>query len=53
MPLDADGSGKAELDRFLHEMSIEHPEQVPKLSVTSSTVPSETTVVLLETRGKS
>jgi len=53
MPLEAEGSAKAELDRFLHEMSIEHPEAVPKLSVTSSSVPSETTVVLLETRGKS
>jgi len=53
MPLDADGAGKAELDRFLHEMSIEHSEAVPKLAVTSSSVPSETTVVLLEPRGKS
>ena len=52
MPLDADESGKAELSRFLHEMSVEHPEAVPKLAVTSSSVPSETTVVLLEARGR-
>jgi beta-lactamase family protein len=52
MPLDAEGDGKAELDRFLHEMSVEHPEAVPKLGVTSSSVPSETTVVLLEPRGR-
>jgi L-ascorbate metabolism protein UlaG (beta-lactamase superfamily) len=52
MPIDAEGNGKAELDRFLHEMSVEHPEAVPKLAVTASSVPSETTVVLLEPRGR-
>jgi hypothetical protein len=54
MPLeDADGGVKPELDRFLHEMSVEHPEAVPKLAVTHSSVPSETTVVMLEPRGRS
>ena len=53
MPLDADGAGKSELDKFLHEMSVEHPEAVPKLAVTVSSVPNETTVVLLEPRGRS
>ena len=52
MALDADGAGKGELDKFLHEMSVEHPEAVPKLAVTVSSVPSETTVVLLEPRGR-
>ena len=52
MPLDADGAGKAELDRFLHEMSVEHGEAQPKLSVTISSLPAETTVVLLEPRGR-
>jgi hypothetical protein len=52
MPLDTEG-GKEELGRFLHEMSIPHPEAVPKLAVTSSSMPGETTVVLLEPRGRS
>ncbi len=37
--------------RFLHEMGAERSVQ-PKLSVTSSSLPSETTTVLLESRGK-
>jgi len=53
MPLDADGAGKAELDRFLHEMSVQSGEAVPKLAVTHSSLPTETTVVLLEPRGRS
>jgi hypothetical protein len=53
MPLDGDGGGKAELDRFLHEMSVQNVEPVPKLTVTTSSLPAETTVVLLEPRGKS
>ena len=52
MPLDGDGAGKAELERFLHEMSVPHGEAVPKLSVTHSSLPTETTVVLLEPRGR-
>ena len=53
MPLDGDGAGKTELDRFLHEMSVQHGEPQPKLSVTVSSLPTETTVVLLEPRGRS
>jgi len=34
----------------MHEMSVQHPTPVPRLSVTISTVPSETTVVVLESR---
>lgn len=52
MPLDGD-AGKAELERFLHEMSVQHGAAVPKLSVTHSSLPTETTVVLLEPRGRS
>jgi L-ascorbate metabolism protein UlaG (beta-lactamase superfamily) len=52
MALDSEGAGKAELDRFFHEMSIPHPEAVPKLAVSSSSIPAETTVVLLEPRGR-
>lgn len=52
MPLEADGAGRTELDRFLHEMSVQHGEAVAKLSVTHSSLPSETTVVLLEPRGR-
>jgi L-ascorbate metabolism protein UlaG (beta-lactamase superfamily) len=52
MPLDGDGAGKGELDKFLHEMSVQHGEPQPKLSVTVSSLPTETTVVLLEPRGR-
>jgi len=51
MPLDG-AAGKTELDRFLHEMSVQHGEAVPKLAVTRSSLPMETTVVLLEPRGR-
>ena len=53
MPLDGDGAGKVEMERFLHEMSVPQGEAVPKLSVTHSSLPAETTVVLLEARGRS
>jgi hypothetical protein len=51
MPFDGAGSG-GELDRFLHEMSVQHGEPAPKLSVTPSSLPTETTLVLLEPRGR-
>ncbi len=53
MPVDSVGAGKAELERFLHEMSVAHSETVPKLAVTHSSLPAESTVVLLEPRGRS
>ena len=52
MPLDGDNAGKPELERFLHEMSVQQAEPVAKLSVTVSSLPGETTVVLLEPRGR-
>ena len=39
------------LKRFFHEMGAE-PATQPKLAVTASSLPSETTTVLLEARGK-
>ena len=52
MPLDEDAADSAEaLARFLHEMGGE-PAPEPKLSVTISGLPAETTTVLLESRGK-
>jgi len=39
------------LERFLHEMGAE-PLVQPKLSVTTSSLPAETTTVVLESRGK-
>ena len=39
------------LGKFLHEMGAERTVQ-PKLSITSSSLPAETTTVLLESRGK-
>ena len=52
MAIDGDGAGAGELARFLHEMSVQRGEPAPKLTVTGSSLPSETTVVLLEPRGK-
>lgn len=53
MPLtETDAVPDGHLARFLKEMSITDPKPVPKLTVTISSLPSETTVVLLEQRGK-
>jgi hypothetical protein len=57
MPV-VDGEGaaadavRAELNRFMHEMSVQHPEPVAKLAVTISSLPPETTVALLEPRAR-
>ena len=54
MPLCEDASDPecAEaLAKFFHEMGAE-PSVQPKLSVTISSLPAETTAVLLESRGK-
>jgi L-ascorbate metabolism protein UlaG (beta-lactamase superfamily) len=54
MPLtDAAAAAAGDLARFLKEMSADHPQPVPRLNVTISSLPAETTVVLLEQRGKS
>jgi hypothetical protein len=53
LPLNGDDSGKsADMDRFLHEMGVQHPAAQPKLVATISSLPSETTLVLLESRAK-
>jgi L-ascorbate metabolism protein UlaG (beta-lactamase superfamily) len=52
MPVCEDDADCAEaLAKFFHEMGGE-PTPQPKLSVTISTLPNETTAVLLESRGK-
>ena len=52
MPICEDDADCAEaLQRFFHEMGAEQITQ-PKLTVTASSLPSETTTVLLESRGK-
>ena len=52
MPVCDDDAECAEaLKKFFHEMGAE-PVSQPKLSVTISTLPQETTTVLLESRGK-
>jgi hypothetical protein len=53
MPLDGASDGRSELERFVHEMSVQHPAPVAKLAVTISSLPHETSVVLLEARGRS
>lgn len=53
MPIAADEDVAAEdLQRFLREMSVTDPQPIPKLNVSISSVPSETTVVVLEPRGR-
>ena len=52
MPIDSSAGGAAELNRFLHELSVQHPETVAKLSVSPSSLPHETTVILLEARAR-
>lgn len=52
MPLcDDDADCEEVLARFFHEMGAE-PVTQPKLSVTATSLPGETTTVLLEARGK-
>jgi L-ascorbate metabolism protein UlaG (beta-lactamase superfamily) len=53
LPLDdAASAPDADLARFLKEMSVTDPQPVPRVNVTISTIPTETTVVLLESRGR-
>ena len=53
MPLtEAAAKTEGDLERFLKEMSATETQPVPNLKVTISTVPNETTVVLLEQRGR-
>jgi L-ascorbate metabolism protein UlaG (beta-lactamase superfamily) len=52
LPLGSDAAATMELDRFLKEMGAEGTQPVSKLSVSFSTVPQETTVVVLEPRGR-
>jgi len=40
------------LDKFFHEMGATRPPVQPKLSLTTSGLPQETTTVLLESKGK-
>jgi hypothetical protein len=53
MPLDGASAPDGELNRFLHEMSVQQAEPAPKLTVTHSGLPAETTVVVLESRSRS
>ncbi len=53
MPVcDTDEACEPILARFLHEMGTTAGEPQPRLSITSSGLPEETTTVLLESRGK-
>jgi L-ascorbate metabolism protein UlaG (beta-lactamase superfamily) len=47
-----DGAATQPIDRFVHEMGASNLVPQPRLTVTISSVPDETTVVLLEPRGK-
>jgi L-ascorbate metabolism protein UlaG (beta-lactamase superfamily) len=50
MPLGEDPDGA--LARFLKEMNVTDPQPVSRLTVTVSSVPQETTVVVLDARGR-
>jgi len=50
MPMDGAEKPDGELSKFLKEMSVTQGEPAPKLSVTPSSLPAETTVVQLESR---
>jgi len=52
MPIEGAAGSATELERFLHEISVAKGEAVPKLSVSASSLPAETTVVLLDPRGR-
>ena len=53
MPTAADESAAAEdMERFLREMSVDDPSPLPKLTASISTIPHETTVVVLESRSR-
>jgi L-ascorbate metabolism protein UlaG (beta-lactamase superfamily) len=52
VPMPLEGAGDGTLEKFLHEMSVQGAEPVAKLSVTISSLPQETTVALLEPRGR-
>lgn len=54
LPVGADeAADEAAMARFLHEMGVqERPAPQGKLSVTVSSVPNETTLILLEPRGR-
>ena len=51
MALETDGVA-TEMEKFLHEMSAQQPEAATKLTVSISSLPAETTVALLEPRGR-
>src|SRR6185436_334598 len=50
MPLNGASAADGELNKFMHEMSVQQGEPAPKLTVTHSSLPAETTVVVLESR---
>ena len=53
MPIRDDDAGTQEaMAKFLHEMGAQQTVAQPKLSISPSGLPSETTTVLLESRGK-
>jgi L-ascorbate metabolism protein UlaG (beta-lactamase superfamily) len=52
LPVGDERTAAAELERFLREMGVQQAQPVPKLSVSISTVPQETTVIVLEPRGR-
>ncbi len=52
MPVGENAEAKAELDRFIHEMGTQGAVPQPKLAVTHGSLPHETTLVLLESKGR-
>lgn len=48
-----EAAGNAEMAKFLHEMGAADPTPQPRLTVTSSSIPEESTVIVLESRARS
>jgi L-ascorbate metabolism protein UlaG (beta-lactamase superfamily) len=53
LPVGGDQPGSdSPMARFLHEMGVQDAQPQPKLSITASSIPDETTTVLLEARAR-
>lgn len=50
LPVAGNGGSSAAMERFLHEMGVQPPDPVARLTVTISSLPQETTLVMLEPR---
>ncbi len=50
---DDEAAGSADMAKFLHEMGAAGPTPQPRLTVSASSIPEESTVIVLESRSRS